>query len=110
YSPQDIAELAKNLRDRNFRIEASVDGVHIFNRDGHYVATDPFDLFSKLNVADDGAHAFYLGYELAKAEVAWRLGKRYVQDQPLRWGVAADAKPEDLTRHAPEGATLTHKK
>lgn len=28
-------------------------------------------------------HAAYLGYELAKAEAALRLGKPYVQDQPL---------------------------
>ena len=37
----------------------------------------------------DGAHAFYLGYELAKAEIAIALGKRYAQDNPLDWGVAA---------------------
>lgn len=110
YNPGEIAELARNLRDRNFRIEASTDGVHIFNRDGHHVAVDPFELFPKLNVEGDGAHAFYLGYELAKAEIARQLGKRYVQDQPLRWGVAADAKAEDLTHHAPEGATLASKK
>ena len=42
---------------------------------------------------DDGAHAFYLGVELARAEIAWRLGKRYAQDEPLDWGVAADAPP-----------------
>ena len=54
----------------------------------------------------DGSHAFYLGYELAKAEIARALGKRYAQDNPLDWGVAADKRGEDLTRHAPEGATL----
>ena len=46
-------------------------------------------LFPLLDVAQDGAHAFYLGTELAKAEIAWRLGKRYVQDEPLDWGCAA---------------------
>ena len=51
-------------------------------------------------------HAFYLGYELAKAEIAAALGKRYTQDGGLDWGVAADRKAEDLTRHAAEGATL----
>jgi len=30
------------------------------------------------------SHAGYLGYELAKAEIALRLGWRYEQDQPLR--------------------------
>ena len=59
-------------------------------------ARDPFDLFPKLNVDADGAHAFYLGYELAKAEIAMQLGKRYAQDNPLDWGIAADKKSEDL--------------
>ena len=36
--------------------------------------------------AIDPAHAFYLGYEMAKAVTALTLGKNYVQDQPLRWG------------------------
>ena len=49
-------------------------------------------LFDKLGVEKDGAHAFYLGYELAKAEIARALGKRYAQDGPLDWGVAADRK------------------
>ncbi len=48
----------------------------------------------------------YLGYELAKAEITRQLGKRYAQDGQLDWGVAADRKAEDLTRHANEGATL----
>lgn len=104
-----IAEAARAVRDLNFRIEVGEDGVHIYNRDGHHVSTTPLDLYPKLDVADDASHAFYLGYELAKAETAWRLAKRYVQDQPLDWGVAADKAKEDLTRHAVEGATLKAK-
>jgi len=102
----DIAENAKGLRDANFRIEVADDGVHLYNRDGHHTATDPFDLYPKLGVEADGSHAFYLGYELAKAEIALALGKRYAQDNPLDWGVAVDKKSDDLIRHAPEGATL----
>ena len=68
------------MRDENYRIEAAEDGIHIYNRDGHHVADDPFQLFDKLGVEEDGAHAFYLGYELAKAEIAHALGKRYTQD------------------------------
>ena len=49
---------------------------------------DAFALFDKLGVETDGAHAFYLGAELMKAEIAFRLGKRYVQDEPLDWGCA----------------------
>ena len=105
-TPEQVAETARAVRDDNFRIEAAEDGIHIYNRQGHHVATDPFDLFDKLGVEKDGAHAFYLGYELAKAEIARALGKRYAQDGQLDWGVAADRKPEDLTRHANEGATL----
>jgi hypothetical protein len=105
-TPEEIAAAAAAVRDGNFRIEAAEDGIHIYNRDGHHVAADPFELFPKLGVDADGAHAFYLGYELAKAEIARSLGKRYAQDNPLDWGVAADKKSEDLTRHAPEGATL----
>jgi dihydropteroate synthase len=107
--PRSAAEIelaARDVRDKSFRIEAAEDGIHIYNRDGHYVAADPFDMFARLGVHSDGPHAFYLGYELAKAEIARALGKRYAQDSPLDWGVAADKKSEDLTRHAPEGATL----
>lgn len=105
-TPEQVAEKAAEVRDANYRIEAATDGLHIYNRDGHHVAADPFALFDKLGVEHDGAHAFYLGYELAKAEIARALGKRYAQDGALDWGVAADRKSEDLTQHAPEGATL----
>jgi dihydropteroate synthase-like protein len=105
-TPEQIAADAKEIKDANYRIEAAADGIHIYNRDGHHVAADPFQLFDKLGVEKDGAHAFYLGYELAKAEIARALAKRYAQDSPLDWGVAADRKAEDLTQHAPEGATL----
>jgi dihydropteroate synthase len=105
-TPEQIAEEAKAIKDANYRIEAAVDGLHIYNRDGHHIAADPFALFDKLGVEKDGAHAFYLGYELAKAEIARSLGKRYAQDSALDWGVAADRKADDLTQHAPEGATL----
>ncbi|MGQ0456589.1 MAG: DUF6513 domain-containing protein [Hyphomicrobium sp.] len=109
-SAADIATSASDVRDDNFRIQVGEDGVHAYNRHGHHAARDPFDLFPKLGVEADGAHAFYLGYELAKAEIALALGKRYAQDNPLDWGVAADKKSEDLIRHAPEGATLKAKR
>jgi len=41
-----------------------------------------------------------------KAEIAWRLGKRYAQDEPLAWGAAVDRSPEDLTRLRIAGHTL----
>jgi hypothetical protein len=60
-------------------------------------------------VEADGAHAFYLGTELMKAEIAFRLGKRYAQDEPLGWGVAVDRPEEDRTRLAEAGHTLRAK-
>jgi dihydropteroate synthase-like protein len=109
-SPQDIEAAAKEVRDRNFRIEVAEDGIRVYNRDSHHVAQDAMSLFPKLGAESDGAHAFYLGTELAKAEIALRLGKRYAQDEPLDWGVAAERVDEDVTRLAAAGHTLRAKK
>jgi dihydropteroate synthase-like protein len=105
-TPSEIVELAAEVKDANFRIEIAQDGIHVYNRNGHYVAQDAISLFAELDVARDGAHAFYLGTELMKAEIAWRLGKRYAQDSPLDWGCAVECPAEDLTRLADAGHTL----
>jgi dihydropteroate synthase len=105
-NPDEIAETAAQVRDLNFRIEVAADGIHVYNRAGHHVAQDALSLFPRLGVAADGAHAFYLGTELMKAEIAWRLGKRYAQDEPLHWGCAVDLPEEDTTRLRAVGHTL----
>jgi hypothetical protein len=104
-TPDEIASLAAEVRDPNYRIAVAEDGIHVYNRDIHKVGTDAMAFFPDLAVASDGAHAFYLGAELAKAETAWRLGKRYVQDEPLRWGAAADDEAEDTTAFKKAGHT-----
>jgi dihydropteroate synthase-like protein len=104
-TPCEIAELAGQVKDDNFRIEVADDGIHVYNRHGHYVAPDAMSLYPKLDVKADGAHAFYLGTELMKAEIAWRLGKRYVQDVPLLWGCAADRASDDPTKLSEIGPT-----
>jgi dihydropteroate synthase-like protein len=109
-TPVEIAENAGEVRDKNFRIEIAEDGIHIYNRDGHHIADDVFELYPKLDLDKDGAHAFYLGVELAKAEIAWRLAKRYAQDEPLDWGVAADAPAVDKTKPKQAGHTLIAKR
>jgi dihydropteroate synthase-like protein len=106
YSPAEIAELAAQVKDDSFRIEIAEDGIHVYNRSRHEIAQDAFSLFARLGVEKDGAHAFYLGAELMRAELAWRLGKRYAQDEPLGWGCAVDRPPEDLTRLREAGHTL----
>ena len=109
YTPDEIAELAAELRDDSFRIEVAEDGIHVYNRRGHHVEPEPYALFPALNVEADGSHAFYLGVELAKAQIALQLGKRYVQDQLLGWGCAVDSNAEDLTRLKAAGTTLQAK-
>lgn len=111
YQLDEITELASQIRDPSFRIQISPEGLHIFNRDGFHSAADPFDLYPKLGVESDGGHAFYLGVELARAEIAWRLGKRFNQDQPLSWGCATDQTEQtaDLHTFKPAGTTLSKK-
>ncbi|HEY9058450.1 MAG TPA: DUF6513 domain-containing protein [Aurantimonas sp.] len=108
-TPEELAEQAAAIRDRNYRIETAEDGIHLYNRDGHFIATDAFELFPKIAVEGDLGHAFYLGAELQKAEIAWRLGKRYAQDGPLDFGVAAPPREEDRTRLEAAGHTLKAK-
>ena len=108
-SAQEIAEIATQITDANFRIETAEDGIHIYSRTGHHVGQDALALFDKLGVERDGAHAFYLGAELMKAEIAWRLGKRYAQDEPLDWGCATDPPVEERTRLKAAGHTLLAK-
>jgi dihydropteroate synthase-like protein len=88
YAAEEIVATAAEIKDPSFRIQISPDGLHIYNRDGMRTATDPFKLLPLLKVENDASHAFYLGVELARAQIAWQLGKRYVQDQELDWGVA----------------------
>lgn len=89
YSAEEIQEIAAQIKDPSFRIQVSEEGVHIYNRDGLFQSIDPFALYPHLKVDDDASHAFYLGVELARAQIAWQLNKRYVQDQTLDWGVAS---------------------
>jgi dihydropteroate synthase-like protein len=99
-TPAEIVELAAALRDRNYRIEVAEDGIHIYNRNGHHVSEDPFKLYPNLELGTDVGHAFYLGVETARAEIAYRLGKRYTQDEPLPFGVVAEVPGAAEDAHA----------
>ena len=84
-----LEELARRITDRNYRIFAERGELHILNGSLYLRGTDPFVLFDQLLAADPElvpSHAFYLGYEFAKAVTALTLGKTYTQDQALRWG------------------------
>ena len=84
-----LQELARRVTDRNYRIFAERGELHVLNGSIYLRGADPFALFAQLAATDpklDAAHAFYLGYEFAKAVTALTLGKNYTQDQALRWG------------------------
>ncbi len=110
YPIEEIRELAAGVRDPNFRIQVSAEGIHVYNRDGLLTLADPFDFFPHLGVEQDGSHAFYLGVELARAQIAHQLGKRYVQDQPLDWGCLVERKPTDHREYSAPGTTLSKRK
>jgi dihydropteroate synthase len=85
-----LERLAAAIRDPNFRIFAEGDAIHLVGAGLHLASPDPFALFESLAAAGrsdvDPSHAFYLGYEMAKAATALALGKDYRQDQALDWG------------------------
>ncbi len=100
YSAAEISELAAQVKDPNFRIQVAEDGVHLYNRDGAHCDIDPFRLYPLLGVDEDASHAFYLGVELARAQIAWQLGKRYSQDEELQWGCnTTEADPRGRVAH-----------
>ena len=88
YGDEMLKELAGCITDRNFRLFAEAGLLHVINDKMYLTGTDPFALFKEMTKVEpiDPAHAFYLGYELAKAVTALTLSKNYVQDQPLNWG------------------------
>lgn len=94
YTEEEIVELAGEIRDPSYRVQASESGIHVYNRDGINSSSDPFALFPLLKeLENDASHAFYMGVELARAQIALQLGKRYRQDEELDWGVATQKQP-----------------
>jgi dihydropteroate synthase len=83
-----LRELASRITDRNFRLFAERGLLHVMNYKMRLQGIDPFALFEQMLQKEtiDPSHAFYLGYELAKAVNALTLGKNYIQDQALNWG------------------------
>jgi dihydropteroate synthase-like protein len=102
----EIAATAAQVRDPNFRVQVSPEGLHVYNRDGLRTGQGAFELWPTLGLENDASHAFYMGVELAHAEIAWKLGKRYVQDQPLDWGCAVERPADDLAAWCAPGTTL----
>jgi dihydropteroate synthase len=85
YREEELRAMKAKVRDRNFRIFADRETIYVFNKHLFVKGTDIQAIFDQLNVQDAG-EAFYLGRELHKARLAVRLGKKYVQEEDLRWG------------------------
>lgn len=90
HGQEALDQLAQRIKDHNYRLFAEEDALHLIGGGRHLTGTDPFSLFGQLLAVDashvDASHAFYLGYEFAKAVTARTLGKQYRQDEALDWG------------------------
>ena len=104
-SQREIKELKNLVKDRNYRILLSEKGINIFNSKMHSIGLDPFEFYNQLSVESDASHAFYLGVELARAQIAFQLGKNYDQDNELKWGVAYSKKQENLLKRPKRKST-----
>ncbi len=82
--------LAQQIKDNNYRIFAEGGLLHLLCAGRHLTSRNAFELFDQLMATQpknvDVSHAFYLGYEMAKAATALTLGKDYRQDEALDWG------------------------
>jgi dihydropteroate synthase-like protein len=127
-SSGELDDLARQIKDNNYRIFTAGGQLHLVSANLHLAERDPFLLFERLlhpgfggtqdthqlptNI--DPSHAFYLGYELAKAATALALAKQYRQDEALDWGYLtvpeeshrlrkSAAKREPLAQQEPPG-------
>jgi dihydropteroate synthase len=105
HGDEALDQLAASIKDNNYRIFAENGQVHLVTSHLHLADADPFLLFDKLRASTppgcelgtapknlDASHAFYLGYEMAKAATALALGKDYRQDESLDWGLLTIAE------------------
>lgn len=90
FGVDQIETLASQIKDHNYRIVAESGEVHLLGSGQHFRHADPFETFDQLMATNpsnvDSSHAFYLGFEMAKAMIANQLGKQYTQDEALDWG------------------------
>jgi dihydropteroate synthase-like protein len=99
-----LDRLAAAITDHAYRIFAEGGRLHAVTANQHLQATDPYDLFEQMRSQAaspiDAEHAFYLGYEMAKAVTALTLGKNYRQDEALDWGLLTVRELTRLERRA----------
>lgn len=114
FGTASLDQLAAQIKDNNYRVFAEGDQIHLVGAGLHIADRDPFVVFERLmnpgfgGAPDkhapaknlDASHAFYLGYEMAKAAIALTLNKDYRQDEALDWGYLATAEDSHRLRKA----------
>ena len=106
YSTSELKEMWSNVKDKNYRIYVNQDGIHVFNNKNFYTEQDAAEFYQHLDIKNDDGHAYYLGMELARAEIAFLLGKRYDQDEILKWGCSVDISEDDIMKFKTAGHTM----
>ncbi|GAB4250142.1 MAG: DUF6513 domain-containing protein [Thermoleophilia bacterium] len=99
YTEEELRHMQAQIKDPNYRIFIDGSVIYVFNHRVFVRGTDPQELHAQIE-PEDSAHAFYLGRELERAALALRLGKKYMQESPLRWGYLDD----DVRRQEGAGA------
>ena len=92
FGEAELRAMHASVRDRNWRIFAGRDSLYVFNNRLFVKGRDPQSIFAGIGAGLEAAEAFYLGRELETAALALRLGKRYVQEEGLRWGYLAGGR------------------
>jgi dihydropteroate synthase-like protein len=90
FNEAELRAMKAKVRDRNYRIFTDRNHIYVFNNRVFVKGTDIRAIFGELNVTN-ASQAFYLGNELQKALLAVQLGKKYVQEERLRWGYLSDS-------------------
>ena len=106
YSTSELKEMWSNVKDKNYRIYVNQDGIHVFNNKNFYTEQDAAEFYKHLDIKNDDGHAYYLGMELARAEIAFLLGKRYDQDEILKWGCSVEISEDDIMKFKTAGHTM----
>ena len=106
YSTSELREMWSNVKDKNYRIYVNQDGIHVFNNKNFYTEQDAAEFYQHLDIKNDDGHAYYLGMELARAEIAFLLGKRYDQDEILKWGCSVEISEDDIMKFKTAGHTM----
>ena len=106
YTTDELKEMWANVKDKNYRIYVNQDGIHVFNNKNFYTEQDAAEFYQYLDIKNDDGHAYYLGMELARAEIALQLGKRYDQDEILKWGCSVEISDDDIMKFKTAGHTM----